>query len=713
VVLITLDTTRADHLGAYGYSEIETPHLDRLAADGVLFQQAVTSVPLTLPAHTSLMTGTYPFRHGVRDNAGFVLGGAHTTLAECLRLAGYRTLGVVGSLVLNRHQGLDQGFERYDDRFRAADRDLPSPELLASRDGAEVVERALGWWGERAGRERVFLWVHLFDPHYPYAPPVEFAERYRGRPYDGEIAYVDSLVGQVVARLKKASLYDSTLLVVAGDHGEGLDQHSEPAHGVFLYESTLHIPLIIRTPDPRYRGRVGALVRDIDVMPTVLDYLGLPLPDSLDGRSVLPLMAGGQEPERRAYAEAYYTRFHFGWSELRALRSPRYKYIEAPTPELYDLVEDPRETVNVLARRPEIAAELRSELQALVERHGVEEAPAPQELDPESLAALRALGYVGSFAPRDPGVPTDPKDKLEVLGRLLEAVQRTREFLAAGQPERAAERLEALLAEEPRFMDGYQDLAACYRRMGRRDRAVEALQQGLSITPDSVSLLYQLAKDQVAMGHEPAALATAERILDLSPGFADACYLAADLEARQGRFAEAIRRLRAWLKLRPEDALAHYEIGRVYLRQGKLAEARETILRTVGMRPEIEGAHFNLALIEEQLGNHPAALRAYEQELQFYPASLEAWTNLGILRRQLGEVARSEEAFRRIIDLQPDRPLGYYLLAETYAMKGRFDGEVLTLARKAARLDPGFADARKLAEAIEARIGSPSAGTPP
>jgi len=299
VLLITLDTTRADRIGAYGYRDIETPNLDALAADGVRFDRAISSVPLTLPAHSTLMTGLRPPHHGVRDNGGYFLDDRWTTLAEAARASGRQTFAAVGAFVLHELWGIAQGFDVYDDEF-GDDPDVKSHQMLrVQRDGAQVVERALEWLDQRDRGKPFLAWLHFYDPHHPYTPPSPFAERYAERPYDGEIAYTDSLVGRVVDYLRREGLYEHTLIVVVGDHGEGMGDHHEPDHGIFLYDTTLHVPLIVRAPQQRYRGVVRQVVRDIDVMPTVLAYLGLEPPAEVEGRSLLGLMAGREEDEPR------------------------------------------------------------------------------------------------------------------------------------------------------------------------------------------------------------------------------------------------------------------------------------------------------------------------------------------------------------------------------------------------------------------------------
>ena len=332
VLLVTLDTTRADHMGAYGYQGIETPTFDRLAREGVLFEHAESAAPLTLPAHSSIFTGLFPPEHGVRDNGGFFLAPSQVTLAERLKAAGLETGGFVGAYVLDHRWGINQGFDTYFDDF-----DLSKVKAMSlasiQRPANEVADHVIDWLNH-TGDHRFFGWAHFYDAHTPYDPPEPFKSRYPGHPYVGEIAFVDSQVGRLIDWLEAHHRLDRTIVVVMGDHGESLGDHGEAAHGFFIYQSTIRVPFVIRAPFALTRGRrVADVVRSVDVMPTILDLLGLPLHGKVEGKSLVPLMTGAtREMGLEAYSEAVYPRYHFGWSDLRALHVGRYKYIEAPRP---------------------------------------------------------------------------------------------------------------------------------------------------------------------------------------------------------------------------------------------------------------------------------------------------------------------------------------------------------------------------------------------
>ena len=410
VVVITLDTTRADRLSPYGFANVSLPALERLARDGVVFDRASSVAPLTLPAHASLFTGLLPPHHGVRDNGDPALADAHTTLAEILQARGFRTGAFVGSNVLNTDRGLQQGFDRYSD--------VPRTERRASGGGQrradQVVDEAIGWL-EGVGSSPFFLWAHLYDAHRPYDPPEPFGSTYGHDPYVGEIAFADSQVGRLLDALEQRNLLERTMVVVTADHGESLGAHGERDHGIFVYEDVIRVPLIIRAPgiEPR---RVGTVVRLTDVMPTILDALGLTVPP-MSGASLLSAVRARRDaPDREAYAEALYPQ-RFGWSPLHTLRSGRFKLIDAPRPELYDLELDPFEEENIYHQRPDVAQTMTTRLKSADFRGA---GPAAQQagLSEELRMRLASLGYVAS-ASRDASPPStlpDPKDCIRFVG---------------------------------------------------------------------------------------------------------------------------------------------------------------------------------------------------------------------------------------------------------------------------------------------------------
>lgn len=411
VLVITLDTTRADHLSPYGYMNAPMPSLERLAREATVFNQALSVSPLTLPAHTSLFTGLLPPKHGVRDNADRPLAATYTTLAEVARAQGLRTAAFVGSAVLDRERGLAQGFDVYSDVGRGDRRPGSEPQ----RTAAQVVDQAVKWLTSD-NRARFFLWAHLYDPHHPYDPPEPFRSG-TGDAYGGELAFAESQIGRLLDVLDASGRRDDTIVVVVGDHGESLNEHGEEHHGIFLYESVLRVPLMIRMPGLPAR-RVPEVVRITDVMPTVLALAGISGPLG-DGVSLVDLMTGDRHGlDLEAYAESLYPQ-RFGWSPLYALRDSRYKFIDAPKPELYDLDRDPFEQHNIVAERSTIAAAMKRRLDAIASKTTAEVYHASAAASPETRERLLSLGYVTGPRADAPtvGKLPDPKDCLPRLGR--------------------------------------------------------------------------------------------------------------------------------------------------------------------------------------------------------------------------------------------------------------------------------------------------------
>jgi len=421
IVVVTVDTLRADHLGCYGYTKINTPSVDRLAEKGTLFESAVCQVPITPPSHASMFTGTYPGVHQVRNVGGFSLEGSHPVLAKMLQDRGWRTAAFVGSAVLSRTTGLHQGFQIYDDKMGTTEAGDDS----AERPAALVVDKALEWLSKQTDQAPFFLWVHIYDPHAPYNPPLPFKRQYAKLPYDGEIAYVDRELGRLFDAIESKFPLEKMLLTVLADHGEGLSEHGEATHGVFLYDSTLRIPWVMAGPGVPHRRRVQNQARTIDLLPTLVDLLGGKLPSACQGTSLVPAFSGEEVNSTFSYAESLIPKIDMGWAELRALRTTKWKYIRAPKPELYDLENDPQELVNVVEQHRGEAEKLEMQLRDLT----LTGPDKPEEIRSKTVSAeterqLRSLGYVSAGSRRHlvlDGKGIDPKDRIQILQLLEEA----------------------------------------------------------------------------------------------------------------------------------------------------------------------------------------------------------------------------------------------------------------------------------------------------
>src|SRR5882672_10267607 len=426
VVLITIDTLRADHLGSYGYQQIKTPNIDALAADGARFARAFTAVPVTLPSHTAMLTGTYPMLSGMHDFSGNKLSPQQPTLATVLKQSGYATGAVIAAAVLDSRFGLNQGFDFYYDHFdfnRLDEANLDEME----RPGNQVADQALDWLAKNS-QKKFFLWMHLYDPHFPYRPPEPYATEYASHLYDGEIAFADEQVGRLLRFLKNKGLYQNTIIVLSGDHGESLGEHGEKTHGFFIYNATMHVPLIVRLPGKSLALTVDDPVSLVDLMPTVLSAVGLDIPSQVQGRSLLPILRGEKgNRERTVYGETFLPRIHFNWSELRGAENAKYHFIDAPRPELYDLAKDPGELRNLFADKKAVAEEMRAKLMSLIREYSAgKELAEKTGLDPALMERLKSLGYAGFSGGGDPTITNrdlpDPKDRIATYELISDAI---------------------------------------------------------------------------------------------------------------------------------------------------------------------------------------------------------------------------------------------------------------------------------------------------
>ncbi|HSC26173.1 MAG TPA: sulfatase-like hydrolase/transferase [Vicinamibacterales bacterium] len=691
VLVVTLDTTRADRLGPYGFTGVQTPVLDRLAREGVVFEQAASAAPLTQPSHATLFTSRLPPAHGVRDNGAAALAEEEVTLAETLKEAGARTGAFIGAYVLDSRWGFNQGFDTYVDDF-----DLSQYRAISlggiERRASDVVDSALEWF-RKGGNTRFFAWLHFYDAHAPYSPPEPFRTSYAGRGYAGEIAFMDAQLGRVIAELESRGLFDRTIVVVVGDHGESLGEHGEGAHGFFLYEGVIRVPLIVRTPFPATRGRrVQELVRTVDVMPTVLDLLGMPPVHTAVGRSLAGAMVGGLAGDgAEAYSESVYPLNQFGWSDLQALRTGRYKYIDAPRPELYDLENDPAETKNLYDEQRRLAENMR---QRLSEIHGVATAGAVEtatiDVDPDTRARLAALGYIGTFVGASAGsVETsslaDPKDKIEVFNQINRASELSKH---ENRGQEAIDILDQVVAADPTVIAAWFMLGNEYVRLGQLERGIAQYRRALELKPDYDLAVTNIANTYRRMGRDEDAAAGYERLLQVSPRNAQARFQLAQIRAEQDRLEEAQALIADALALEPDFPGAHNVLGIIKFKQGDPAGATASIRSALERNADLKGAHFNLALIAEERGDFAAAIREYQQEIERHPDHYKALFNLGRVYGQVGDRPRQLDAFRRAIESNPRFAEGHLFLAKLYLdIEENFD-EAVRLAERGIELNP-------------------------
>ena len=595
MVFITIDTLRADHLGCYGYRQIRTPNIDTLAAHSVRFERAYTPVPVTLPAHTAIFTGTYPTLSGMHDFSGNKLNPSQSTLASVLKQHGYATAAVIGSAVLDSRFGLNKGFDFYYDHFdfnRLQESNLEEME----RPGNLVADVALDWLGKNY-KANFFLWMHLYDPHYPYRPPAPYSEQYKDRPYDGEIAFADSQVGRLIAFLKAKGLYENTLIVLTGDHGESLGEHGEKTHGFFIYNATLHVPVIIHLPGNDTAKALPELVSLTDLMPTVLQVLKLEIPSQVQGRSLLPLMSPKKEEDSRSlYAETFLPRIHFNWSELRSVETDKYQFIQAPKPELYDLSTDPGETRNLYPDKKAVADELHARLNALIHEYSSDHELAERTgLDPALMERLKSLGYAGfsgggRSTPTDTSLP-DPKDRIQTYELISDAIAESQH----GEYQTSTEKLLAALKTDPASVPVHYLLGLNYYRLHEFQKAVDEFQRVLQLSPDYELAVFNLGLAYARTGDFDEAIQMLRSALELDSTNFSAAYNLGAAYLRKEMVPEAMAAFRQSISMNPDYGVAHRALGELLLYQNQVDEAIAELRRAVELEPRDPGAHAALA----------------------------------------------------------------------------------------------------------------------
>ncbi len=667
LVLVTFDTTRADRLHPYGFDGVATPTLDALASEGVLFERARSSVPITLPSHTTILTGRYPPMHGVRDNGLFVVPAEATTLAETLAAAGYRTAAAVGAYPLLAKFGLAQGFELYDDRLDRAYEDFRGQRVRGKVSNvffderpAERVNEAVYPWLEEHHDEPFFLWVHYFDPHQPFVAPRPYSELYTDDAYAGELAYADESLGTLLATLRRLGAYDRTIVVFTADHGEGLGEHGEITHSTLLYDTTLHVPLIVRAPGVAGGRRIATPVSHVDVLPTLLDLLELPPPSGLDGHSLAAVLHGGAAPEAPPYAETLSPRLGHGWGELRSWIDGDWKLVYGPRVELFDTARDARELDNRLAVEPERARRMEESLRRFLAERAPSGPRVARSPDAETRRRLEALGYVQSAAAEAVEIREElsregvaPQDRVHRV--TLET--RAKDLLTRGEALPARNILDTLLAEEPessyylelqaraaamlgdfdealaildRAREGGGEqtasllvqMAGELARAGRKAEALDRVRQAVAIEPSGEAFFLEslLATD---LGEVEAAGAALERAVAADPGHGPALVALAIRRAGEGKAAEAEAAFATALRENPYYPRAHFNYGAFLFERRRIEEAAERFERAVALDPDYRAAYEAAAGAYVALGRADEAARIRAAQAAVLPQATE------------------------------------------------------------------------------------------
>src|SRR6184192_1225861 len=617
VILITIDTLRADHVHCYGYENVETPALDSLAKEGIRFSHAFTPSPITNTSHTTILTGLLPSNHGVTDFA-VPLADSHPTWAELLKQKGYHTAAFIGAVILDSKSlapGLDRGFDFYDN--------FPEHPLTKSRfgrverRGMDVVQHAEKWMNAHPAGPH-FVWVHLYDPHDPYEPPPPYSQTYKDHLYDGEIAYADAALENFVAYLKKQGRYENSTIIVVGDHGEGLGEHHEDTHGIFLYDSTTHVPLVMKVPGRSNAARVvDAQVRTTDIFPTALDLLHVPAPERLDGESLKPYFGGAESASRTAFGETDYP-LRFGWAPLRSVRTDGFKFIEAPKPELYDLQKDPGELKNEYGPTSEMVQKGRKLLTDLRAKKPPAAAGSAATASPGSANQLQALGYVAETSSTNAlsGLP-DPKDKIEEQNLLHTA-------MIASEDERPAE-------------------------------ARSALEKVLQLDSKSPTALKQIGELELKAGEYAKAAAHLKTAREIRPDDATAAFEAGQALEKTDDLGGARDALEASLKLQPSQLPARFLLGQVYLRLNDPKPADDQFEAALLLEPKSVEAQIGVTKAQIAQGSFADAVQQLEGVSKSHPDNVEVFDALAEAYAGAGRREDAQQAESRAKQLQKNK----------------------------------------------------------
>ncbi len=680
-ILVTVDTLRVDRIGCYGYKDVETPTMDLFAKRGIKFENCISTTPLTLPSHTSIMTGTFPAFHGVRDNGGFLVPPELKTVAELFKEKEYDTAAFVASYVLDSKWGLNQGFDFYYDRF-----DLSQYKTISlgnvQRRGDDVIDQALLWIEDHKANP-FFTWIHLYDPHTPYEPPSPYKEQYPNRPYVGEIAYTDSQLARLWQYLEEENLIENTILIFASDHGESLGAHNENAHGFFIYQESVHVPLIIVTPFESLQGlsRTG-VVSLVDIMPTMLEMANIPVPSLAQGKSLLPLLFKDQKnPEAFAYTETYYPRFHYGWSELTSIQNSRYKLIVAPRLELYDLEIDPQESTNLLDVEPREARRLKDLIDVFMEETEKNALKLDySQMDEDSRQKLAALGYLGTITETslEGKKLGDPKDKITIFNQLSEA----RELGLGRKFEDAIRMIERIILEDPEVVDAYFTMGNLYFKENKFDKALEYFFQVLSRQPNNSFAVSNIANSYIMMKELDEAEKFLLSIIDALPPDSQINLILGNINNAQRKYDTALAYYKKCMELNPASASAYNAIGGIYVVQNNLDKAEEFLREAEKRNSKLMNLHYYLAQLFEEREDFTQAEIEYKKELENIPHNFKASFNLSRIYRLRGDVANEETYLEKTLSSNSNFSLGYFYLARIYLNRSEKYQEAISLVEK-------------------------------
>jgi len=686
ILSITLDTLRADYVSCYTKGNANTPNIDRIAQAGVIFEHCISQTPLTLPAHISVLTGTYPLYHQVRDNGGFQVPTELEFVSETLQAHGFVTAAFIGAYVLHSRWGVNQGFTNFSDDFDLDKYNDPESEIEKRAD--VVLKDAETWLKANGHKDKFFAWIHLYDPHIPYAPPPPYDTKYPDTPYRGEVEYMDEQLGKFFNFLEKEGLDKKTLIVITGDHGEGLWDHNESTHGIFIYESTVWVPLIIKAPFEFPVKRVKQIVEHVDIAPTLLEALDIPVISSYQGESLLGLLMGGKNRKKKvAYTESYYAQLYRGWSHLQAFYQDEWKYILAPSDELYQVKQDPGEQNNLSIRKSYVKKKMRDRLRRFVKANSKNAIKAKQlnNRSKEDLKILETLGYLTTFADNTgkSNLP-DPKDMAHLSNEYAEA----KRLMNSGRLDQSIALFKKIALEDPSTVDVYLHLASLYAMKNRYDIAAEYYYKTLELKPDYNSAMLNLIRVLLSGGKTDKAIQEAQRFLKMFPkDYSLLIELAAGYFSK-GENQKALDALKKSIEIEDTNSQAFLCRGEIYLQQKDFDKAESSIKKAIEIYPQLESANYNLARVKEAQGDLNGAIKYYKKEFELHPHHLFAVFALAETLKKTGAYDQAIPYYRKAIEIEPNFKMPYFMIANYYLERNESLKEAVELCKIGIKLQP-------------------------
>lgn len=675
VILISMDTTRADHLSCYGYKHKTTPNIDSLANDGIIFKNVISQVPLTLPSHSSILTGKYPFNLNIKDNGGYFLSNSEITLPEILSQNNYITAGIIGAFVLHSKWGISQGFQFYDDDVSIEAYQVFSL-ISIDRPANVVLDKTINWLNNFNKSVSFFLFIHFFDAHAPYRPHPEFN---LPNNYDAEIAFMDYHIGKIIDLLKKNNLYKKSLIIAFGDHGEGLGEHGENAHGLFLYDSTLKVPLIIKLPHSVIKNRtINQQVQLVDIMPTILDIVSVKSAAKIDGISLTKLIVNNAKDnlynKRYAYSETYFPLLHYGWSPLFSARTNNFKFIKAPKSELYNLIEDNEEKINIISAKKDIAIYYEKFIDKYAQ--SLDNIALPSNISGEDEEKLKALGYSSFYRHNKlQKVLPDPKDKLP----LFQALELAKETLDKKDFEAAISNLNYVINNDSNVIEAWFVLGNSFAHLKNYNSAIDAFLKAYALNPNNVYIIFNLAHAYQKINNFQEALLWYQKAIALDNKFFKALLSAGEISFFLHKYDLALNYFLQALKFKNDMPEIYNYLTGIYIAKNDFTNAKKYVHKAYSMNPNLPFLNFYLALIYEKEEQIDKAINYYKKELQINPTNLSAMNNLGLSYIANDNYSSAEKIFRNLIQLNPNEAKYYLLLANVLMRKNGNKNEIQML----------------------------------